>query len=277
MTQPAVTHHVKSLERSSGVKLLDIRRKRVYLTKAGETLFPHAAEIYEQAIEAEISLQNLKEASLRIGVALTFSPIVTSAATTFGELYPHVELSIKNGPSFEIAQEVLNLQLDLAVVASMDYGSPKLEHTTISAEEKLVLVAPSSSPICQKEQVELSDLCDYPLVMGPEGSATRQIILNKFAADGLKAKSPIAVEINDVECGKSIVADGRGIAIFALSSVEEEVAQGRLKILPFVDDLRIGVDVIVHRDVCLSLPGERFTSLVREAFQRHCYHCFHSS
>lgn len=40
LSEPAVSLHIKSLERCTGVKLLDVRRKRVYLTKAGGDPFP---------------------------------------------------------------------------------------------------------------------------------------------------------------------------------------------------------------------------------------------
>ena len=269
LTQPAVTHHIKSLEKSASLKLLDIKRQKVCLTHAGEGLFQYAAEIYQQLISAEKFVEDMKESSLHVAIAMSFSSTVDSAASAFEELYPHVKLIVKNAPSFEVAQDVLNSQVELGVVVSMDYGIPKLKPIAISTEEKLVLVASPSSPIFQKEHIELRDLCDYQLVLGPETSATRRVVFSKFEAAGLKVNPLIAVEINSVEWGRSLVENGKGIGFYYIKNVEKEVHEGRLRILPLTNDIRVGVDVLVRRDAFLPPIAERFISLLREAFQRH--------
>ena len=107
LTQPTVTYHIRSLERAVDVKLLDVRRQKVHLTHAGVGLFRYVKEIYQQLTSAEKFLEDLREASLRVGIAASFSPIVASAAAAFEELYPHVKLIVKNASSFEIADDVL--------------------------------------------------------------------------------------------------------------------------------------------------------------------------
>ena len=138
LTQPTITYHIRSLEKNIGIKLLDIRRQKVYLTHAGEGLFRYVSEIYQQMTSAEKYLESLKERSLRVGISATFSSTVVTAAAAFEELYPHVKLIVRNSPSFEVAQDVLNSQVDLGVVVRMDYGNPKLRTVAISEEEKLL-------------------------------------------------------------------------------------------------------------------------------------------
>jgi DNA-binding transcriptional LysR family regulator len=264
LSQPTVTYHIKSLEKSVGVKLLDIKKKKLSLTHAGEGLFKYAEQIYQQLINAERFVEDLKEASLRVGIALTFSSSFSSAAAKFRELYPHVKLIVENAPSFKVIEDVLNSQLDLGIVVSKDYANPELRCIALSEAERMVLVASPSSPISQKEQIELSDLCDYPLILGPETSATRQIILDKLEVEGLKSSSLIAVEVDSIEWGRSLVEDGKGISFYCMKNVEKEVSEGRLKILRLVDDIHVGVDVLVRRDVILTPIANRFISLARE-------------
>ncbi len=266
LSQPAVTLHVKALERSAGVKLLDVRRKRVYLTRAGETLFRYAEEIYERVRAAERFLENLKESGLRIGAAITFSAVVSSVASVFEELYPNVKLRIRNAPSYQIAEELADLQHDIAVVVSRNYRSRKLRALRVSREEKLVLVASPSSPVFARGELKLADLCGYPLLLPPEKSATREILLGRFEAEGSEARPSILVETDYLECAKRLAEEGKGIALMHITNVEDEVARGKLKILPLADDLTIGADVLIHRDVPLPSIGSKFISLVREAF-----------
>ncbi|MFC2050653.1 LysR family transcriptional regulator substrate-binding protein, partial [Chloroflexota bacterium] len=173
---------------------------------------------------------------LHVGIAHSFASTVTSAATSFGELYPHVKLIAKNAPSFEVAEDVLGSQVELGVVVSMDYAISKLRPVTISEGEKVVLVASPSSPIFQKEDIELKDLCNYPLILGPETSATRRVIFSKFEAEGLELNHLVAVEVNSVEWARSLVENGTGVGFSYIRNVEKEVSEGRLRILPVADD-----------------------------------------
>lgn len=267
LTQPTVTYHIKSLEKSVGVKLIDIKGKQLFLTHAGEGLFQYAAGIYRQLSDVERFVEDLKEASLRISIAMSFSSTVTSAAAGFRELYPHIKLVIENVGSFEVIQSVLNSRVDLGIAVSLDYGSPKLRRIPISATERTVPVASPSLPISQKKQIGWADLLNYPLILPPEVSAMRQIILNKFEDEGLKMHYVTAVEVDNMQFGKSLVENGEGISIYYIKNVEKEVLEGRMKILPLADDIWVGVDVFVRRDHSLSLSAERFISLVKAAFQ----------
>src|SRR4030042_1995228 len=149
----------------------------------------------------------------------------------------------------------------------MDYGIPKLRSITISAGGEIVLVASPTSPIFRKEDMELSDLCDYPLILGPETSATRRVVFKKFEAEGLRLDNFVAVEVNSVEWGRSLVESGRGIGLYYISNVEKEVSEGRLRILPVTGDMRVGADVLIRKDAFLSPIAEKFISLLKVAFQ----------
>jgi len=269
LTQPAVTHHIKSLEQSACIKLLDIKKKKVCLTHAGEGLFKYAAEVYQQLVNAENFIEDFKGSSLRVGIAMSFSSTIASAASAFEQLYPQVKLMVTHAPSFEIAQDVLSSQVELGVVVSTDYGIPMLQPITISEREKIVFVASPSNPIFQKEHIELRDLCEYQLVLGPETSATRQVVFSNFEAEGLKVNHLIAVEVNSVEWGRSLIETGKSIGFYYVKNVEKEVSEGRLKVLPLSNDIRMGVDALIRKDAFLSPTAEIFISLLREAFQGH--------
>ncbi len=268
LSQPAVTLHVKALERNARVKLLDVRRKRVYLTKAGEALFQYAEGIYEQVRNAERFLENLRESGLRIGAAVTFSALIGSVASRFEELFPNVKLRIKNAPSYQIVEELIDLQHDVAIVVNLNYRTRKLRAMRVSEGEKLVLVTSPSSPIFLKKELKLADLRGYPLLLPPEKSATREILLRRFEAEGSEVKPSILVETDYLECAKRLAEEGKGIALMHITNVEDEVAQGRLRIVPLVDELTVGASVLVRRDVPLPSAGSRFISLVKETFQR---------
>jgi DNA-binding transcriptional LysR family regulator len=266
LTQPTVTYHIRSLERNVGLKLLDIKRQKVFLTQAGVGLFKYVSEIYHQMTGAEKYLENLKETSIRVGISTTFSTCLASAASAFEKLYPHVKLVIRSTSSFEIADSVLNSEVDLGIVVSMDYGNTRLKSITLSSQEKLVLVASPSSSIAQRPHLAFVNLCGYPLILGPETSATRRIILRKIRSGGCHMPSPIIVEVNSSEWGINLVENGEGVGLHHIKSVERSIAEGRLKILPLSGEIRVGVDALLRADAPEHPMAERFISLVKEAF-----------
>ena len=267
LTQPTVTYHIRSLERNVGLKLLDIKRQKVFLTQAGAGLYKYVSEIYHQMTSAEKYLDNIKEASLRVGISTTFSTCLTSAASAFEKTYPHVRLIIKSASSFEIAEAVINSEVDLGIVVSTDYGNPKLKSIALSSQEQLVLVASPSSAIAQRPRLAFVNLCGYPLILGPETSATRRIILKRLRVGGCHMPSPIIVEVNSSEWGINLVENGDGVGLQHIRSVERSIAEGRLKILPLNGDIYVGVEALLRADAPEHPMAERFIALVREALQ----------
>lgn len=269
LSQPTVCLHIKALERGFGVKLVHVKKKRVILTEAGEALLPYAKELYQQAKGAEMCLQSFKEEVLRIGVALTLSPTITAVAGKFRELFPHIKVKIKDGPSYRIVEETSDLQHDLAVVARLNYGEPKLEAIGVSDGEKMIFIASPSDPLSREDELELTDLNGYPLILPAEKSATREVLLAKLEQQ--QVKPLVIAEVDNPEGVKSLVSIGKGVALVLETSLEGELPGGKLRALPFKEDIRIGVDILVHKDNPLRSMGNRFVSLVREAYKNRSF------
>jgi DNA-binding transcriptional LysR family regulator len=269
LTQPTITYHIRSLERNVGLKLIEVKRQKVFLTQAGEGLFKYAGEIYRQMNDAEKYLENLKGASLRAGISTTFTTCLASAAAAFEKLYPGVKLIIKSTSSFEIAEAVQNCEVDLGIVVSTDYGNPKLKSIPLSTQEQLVLVASPSSAISQKPRLVFANLCGYPLILGPETSATRQLILNRIRVGGCHMPSPIIVEVNSAEWGIKMVENSEGVGVHHIKSVERSIADGRLKILPLSSDILVGAQGLLRSDAPEHPMARKFMGLAKEALDKN--------
>ncbi len=176
-------------------------------------------------------------------------------------------MAIRSSASFEIAQEVINSQINLGIVVSIDYGSAKLRSVNISLRQKLVLVASPSSPIARRECVDFMSLCGYPLVLGPETSAIRRILLKKLRIGGCAMPTPIIVEVNSSEWGISLVESGQGVGLFHIASVQKAIFDGRLKILPLLRDIWMGMDACFHVDAPGHPMADSLISLVTETIQ----------
>jgi DNA-binding transcriptional LysR family regulator len=267
LTQPTVTYHIRSLEKNIGIRLLDIRRQKVYLTYAGKGLFRYVKEIYQQMTGAEKFLEDLKETSLRVGISTTFSTCTASAASAFEQLFPQVKLVIRSSSSFEVVDDVLSSQVDLGIVVGMNYNNPRLKIMTLSGLQKMLLVASPSSPIAQRNRLSLASLCGYPLILGPETSATRRIILQKIKNGGCNMPTPIVVEVNSLEWGINLVENGGGMGLYHEKSVERAISDGRLKALPLPRSISVVADAILRADAPEHPIARKFIALAKECFK----------
>jgi DNA-binding transcriptional LysR family regulator len=267
LTQSAVTQQINALERTSGVKLIHVRRKKVCLTETGSFIFKYAEEIYKQVRNVEAFFRETKESSLRIGVSTMFSSIIATVAIEFMSCYPTTKLSLQNGATYVIVNQLLDLQHQIAIVADLNCKNDRLNVIKISDREELVLVCNCSTPIPETKRLRLADLCDYQFLLPPEGSVIREILLKKFEAEGLEMSKWIYLQANYLECTKRFAEKKRGIVLLPLVEVKEEVAQGKLKILRLMEDITVGVNVLFPTDVPLSSVAEEFIDLVKKAFR----------
>jgi DNA-binding transcriptional LysR family regulator len=267
LSQQAVTQQIRTLERLSGAKLFNVRRKKVSLTEVGEALFSYAEEIYKQTKNAEMLLEKAKADSFRVGASPWFSGVTARAVARFESLFPDVTLSIMYGPSHTIVAELLDLQYDIALVPSLDYRAPNLKAIRVAGMQRLVFVSGWSTAIPDADTLTLAHLCEYPFLFPPRVSALRQVLLDRLNVEGLELKHPILVHTEYLECLRSFVEKGRAVGIAPELAVRDDVVQRRLRILPVTDYIGIAPDVLVLADSPSDPRTDTFVELIRQAFQ----------
>ncbi len=267
LTQPTVSYHIKSLENNTGVKLLEIKRKKISLTAAGNGLFEYSKEIYRQVMSVEKYLLELREASIRLGISPTFSHTVADSVGRFEEICPHVKLIIKYASSSEVTEMVLNSEVDVGIIVTTNFNHPKVKSVSISDREQLVLVASPSLPIAKKKSVSFTDLIHYQMIAGPEHSATRQIMANAFKNSGYEMPT-LTVEVNSVEFGISLVENGKGIGLYHTKAVADKITEGRLKALPFVEEICVGAQAVYRNDSPVNPWVDKILPFIREEFKK---------
>jgi DNA-binding transcriptional LysR family regulator len=273
LTQPTVTNHIKSLENSVGLKLLEVRRKRIYLTPAGEGLYHYASEIYAEAIAAERYIKHLKDSQINIGGSHLFVSLIARSINLFTErLHGSVKVHLQFEAHEKLIQDVIDSRLDLAVVPDLGYGANKVHHIRISDGVKLVFYASPVHPLFSKDLVEWEDICDYPLLVGHEPFATKKIIPNKLIAEGVATPLNMDLTADNVQCCKILVQNGKSISVALEEDIEHEVREGKLKVLPLPNDIWIVVDAVMRSGAVASPLIQHFLSAAKSAFAEPATH-----
>jgi DNA-binding transcriptional LysR family regulator len=268
VTQPAVTQQIKALEGQFGVKLVNVKRKRVTLTKAGERLADYAEEAMNHVLMAENFLKSYRLGNLSIGVATTLTLYLTPIIDKFKELHSSVRVSVREGPSLTLIDDLLDYKYDICLVGTLPRVDRKLHIIRLPQREKMVLVANPASPLVQKAEVKWEDLVKYPLIIQSEGSTAREAILQHFASRNLTPL--ISAEVDNVECAKELARQNKGVALVFFPYVKEEIAQHRLTIIPVADgEIRLGIDIATNQEMANSPMLTAFLNVIGKHFNYH--------
>ena len=167
LVQPALSQQVATLEREVGLPLFHRGARGVRLTEAGERLLPYARRVLGELERAQQALGELRQ--IRTGrVALGLPPSATlsllpSILELYRERYPAVEVRIAEEMTDELAEQLLDGQLDLALLSS-PVDERRLEMRELFSEE-LALVVPPNHRLAGVARVDLAELAAEPWIL----------------------------------------------------------------------------------------------------------------
>lgn len=177
ISQPAITAQIKKFEKEISLTLLMPLGRGIALTDAGEKLAVLARRLFavEQQIE-QFSQDYRDGAHGHIRLAATYLPahfLIPAWIAKFKQQYEHVEMTINTTNSNDALQQLLNIEVDLAIYG----GLPEQYPDTIQTEELFrdelwFVVAPDHR--YANQQVSLLEMMHEPFVMREKGSSTRE-------------------------------------------------------------------------------------------------------
>lgn len=180
-------------------------------------------------------------------------------------LYPSVQVTVREGPSRVLVEELLEFKHDICLVGPLPNLSERLNVFHIPKVEKLVFTASPGYRLAVEQPVKWKDLACHPIIIQPEGSVAYELILDNFSARGLKPQ--IGAEVDNIEFAKALAKQKKGIALMFLPNIREELANGTLTIIPVEGgDIRLGVDVLTNKETASSPIIEAFFTIIKEHF-----------
>ncbi|MDN3353799.1 LysR family transcriptional regulator [Actinomadura sp. DC4] len=174
LSPPAVTGHIRRLEREIGMPLLE--RSPLALTPAGERLIPHARAVVEAARQASDAVHDLRAGNacvpLRVGVMAPGSAELTPAVLrAFRQAHPGIRLTVESLSFTEYVTPLLDRRVDVAFVR------PAPEDERLAVEpltvEPRMIIAPTACEIADAEQVRVADVLELSYVSLPETTPRR--------------------------------------------------------------------------------------------------------
>jgi DNA-binding transcriptional LysR family regulator len=235
-TPSAISQHIKTLERETGIVLLEPAGRRVRPTAAGSMLADRAQGILDLIAAAEEDLAALKAGELGIlrlaSFATAGAELIPPALATVKATLPHLEISVRVAERDDALAMLRQGRLDAAVVEAHTFPIPDddlLSFRLLSDPFRIAL--PHGHPLARRRTIKLQELASDPWVdVRIEVGCCRAATDTAFRQAGFTPRR--AVQADDYWPAQGFVAAGLGNALIpslALNVLHDGVIVRRLE------------------------------------------------
>jgi DNA-binding transcriptional LysR family regulator len=240
VTQPAVSHQIRGLERQLGLRLITRARSGVELTDPGKLVYEMCQDLFGRLEEAEARVQDLEQAvrgAIRLGTPMgILDGWLLPQLVGFRNAHPEVEYQIVVGSDETLRDLLVERRIDVALLLEgASRHLAQLDHAPIFQEEYMLLASGREGPPAPAAKAPAGPsaggggprLAGLPFIVYQE----HDFMLNQWLAANMpRARHPITIRhiINHVPGMIEFVKAGLGVAVLPRHAVVSELAAGDL-------------------------------------------------
>lgn len=225
LSQPAVTQHIKRLEQSLNVSLIDRSNAGSTLTPEGRNFLPYAEHLLGICDRVRALFE---KSALAVGASSNAGTYLLQPwLKAYKEMTPHT-LDVVIGENTRIAEKLKGFEIDVAVMEWWD-GAPGFV-AEVWRREELVLIVPLQHPWAGLESIRREQLKGLTLLGGERGTGTGRLLQHYLGEDASSIK--VSMQLGSTEAVKHAVHAGLGISLVMAAAVEHEVSNGWLRAIP---------------------------------------------
>lgn len=209
ISQPGLSHAIKTLEEEYGVPLFQREGRNVSLSHYGRELMKDVDEILDTYLRMEERAAGFREEekTIRIGTVYPLAPgTIPRMLREFGATFPFV---IYNSLTPEIEEGLLDEKYDIGFCSDL-LKSEELEYYPIR-ESYIAVAVPKGHPLEERDTVTVREAASYPQIMFSKTSGFRSLQEQIFAAEGITVQPVCAAEEIGVITG--LVENGFGVSV----------------------------------------------------------------
>ena len=244
LSQPSLSKQIKTLEKNLDILLINRENNKISLTENGKVFLQYSERILalcEESCRALIDLKNGDRGNLTVGASQTIGTyLMPRVLALFAQNYPQLDLKVQVNSTRLIANNVLNREIDIAVVGG-EIPNELKKNLTIKdfVEDEFSLIISKSHPFASKKKIKKENLYYLNFITLNSNSTIRKFIDNILIQNGIETNQlKVIMQFNSIEGIKTAVSLGLGAAFVSSSAIEKEIELKTIEILK-IDNLRI--------------------------------------
>ncbi len=262
ITQPAVSQHIRFLEKHYNTKLFRYEGKKLRLTGAGEILRNASLTMMhdEQSMQNEMQ-KTEKEAEIRFGATRTIGDSVMGRVLEkYLARYPQARIYMEVENTHDLLVRLDEGKIDFALVEGF-FKKSEYDFQIFSREKYIAVCSPDY--FFQNIPDRIEKLFQERLLLREEGSGTREVLERCLEAHNLSVQDfDRRMEVGSMQTIKELTKAGCGITFLYEAAVRGELEDGSLRQIPLQDF------PVTHEFAFIWRRGSIYADWYRELFRR---------
>lgn len=246
VAQPALSRHIRVLEKELGVALMVRMPRGVRLTTAGRQFLDHCQRILRELGRAQDELRSggaAAQGQVILGVSPTTGPLLLPGVVErMRRQCPQISLKVVEGFSNQLYDWLLAGRADVAILTN-PANSRAIKVTPLNSEP--IVVFAKRAGRASRRYLTAAELARTPVI---STEAIRIIADEQLQRHG--AGINVESEIDAVEAIRRLVLRGTSMALMPVSTFHEDLAARHMTAWPIVD-------ANIHRILTLAQRAER--------------------
>ncbi len=264
ITQPAVSQHIRFLEKHYDTKLFRYEGKKLKLTRAGEILRSASLTMMHDEIFMLSEMQKSGgNEEVRFGATRTVGDVLMGEVLErYLDQYPDANIHMYVENTKELLKRLDEGKIDFALVEGF-FKKNEYDFQKYSEEEYIAVCAPGYQFKQTPEQIE--DLFGERLLLREEGSGTREVLERYLDSQNFSLGDfEKQMEAGSLHTIKELAKAGCGVTFLYKVAVQEELNNGTLVRIP-LKDFKLS-----HEFAFIWRRGSIYVDRYREIFRRFC-------
>ena len=234
LTQPAVSQHIKALEREFNVKIFDRCNGQLVVTKQGERIVKCAqkmAGLYNVLVQDLSNSKNMIN-HLTVGVTHTAeSNPIAEALAKYCAQDEDTSIKIITNNIRNLYKMLKTYEIDLAIVEGR-ISDQSIRHLLLDTDYLVLAVSPNH-PFAKKSMVTLDELKKERLILRLPNSGTRSLFAAHLESNNMSISDfDVILEVDNIATIKDLIRRDFGVSILSKSVCLDELKKGKMSVLP---------------------------------------------
>lgn len=249
LSQPAVSQHIKALERHFNVTLFQRTGKGLRLSDEGSVLLPLAKEMVYQSVRVEEMMASLHGdifGNLLVGCSTTPGKyVLPQILAALNRRHPRVKVTCHVASQRQALDMLCSGEIHFALSSLVNCSHPNAEFR-LFMRDPVVLIAPEDHPWAGRKAIQPEELLTERYIMREPESGTYEVLSRALHGVGIEMEALNSIMmLGNSEAIALAVQEGLGLG-FVSYMIATRITHRGVKIIP-VDGLKICRAIYIGR------------------------------
>jgi len=270
LSQSTISAHIKNLEKTIGLKLLDRNKARIAPTQEGEIVLRYAEHIISLLEEMEDYLSQYR-VGLRGLLTLELAPtvygfVMPDIIYNFTKQFPNIQVRAITNISPIITQNVISGKTQIGFIKMPTaYCNIHGLNSLLIEKDRSVAVAHENHHLLKKKQITMADIAQEQLLFYGYNTSYATQVQAVYEEMGLDFS--ISMTFDNLDALRTILELGSGISFLPSKVYKDSLSKARIVAVPVIDMPPIErYTFVIYKAVnlCEKTPLSNFIQYIKD-------------